>query len=165
MFTGTVIAVDQSLANTGIVVLSFDHEGFSVGERTTLRSTTSVDGIERCLLRAEELRTEMEEYIRTLPKPDMVVHELPGASNRLQRPESSLLAALALRTVAGALKYPVAAVSANTAKKFLTGNGNAQKRQVKEHLLICYPHLQPLRLNEHLIDAIAVGVTYAGMKK
>lgn len=161
-YKGVLIAADQSLANTGLVVLEFPD--VKILQRMTLKSSTSVDGTEKCLLRAEELVGEYNEWLCQqigLYSPELVIHELPGASNRLARPESSLLAALALRTVCNELGLPVKAISANVAKRVFTGNGNAQKRHVREALYGFFPHFAQAKLNEHLCDAISLGVTYA----
>jgi Holliday junction resolvasome RuvABC endonuclease subunit len=161
-FQGTLLLVDQSLASSGVVCMSF-------GSTTTLRywltlkSLIALDGPVPSLDRAAQLSTEFSKLIQfSSCHLDGIVYETPPLSmNGLQRPESSLLAAAALRIAAHQSYLPAYAISANRAKNLITGNSNAKKKDVREVLLNQFPFLQNHRLNEHQIDACALGLSYA----
>lgn len=164
-YQGTLLLVDQSLASSGIVCMVFDHSPLPPHLQywLTLKSLTALDGPVSSLDRATQLHHEFTKLIQFSSCPlDGIVYETPPLSlNSLQRPESSLLAASALRIAAHQANIPTYAVSANRAKNLITGNSNAKKKDVREVLLNQFQFLQNRRLNEHQIDACALGLSYA----
>ena len=89
----------------------------------------------------------------------LVVHETPPVGDGMSRPESSLLAAVAIRIAAHEREIPVHMVAAQRAKRRLTGRANATKPEMKDALARFWPHL-PLKrpYNEHVRDTLALGI-------
>lgn len=170
VYTKPFAAVDQSLTKTACVLFQ---DGIPV--RTAMLTPEAHDqiarGHEESLQKAEDLARRFWSWLNDCyPSPTIVVHEMPPAGGRMSRPESSLLAALAVRH--GWWRYrafssqpaEVARMeAAQRAKKRWTGNGNATKAQVKNAVLGLLPasvaDLRPL--NQDVADAIAIGMVFA----
>jgi Holliday junction resolvasome RuvABC endonuclease subunit len=105
------------------------------------------------------------EYFRSIIGkwgPNRVVHEMPPVGGAMARPESSLVAATALRCAAAYFDTPVSMIGAQKAKKRWTGNGNAKKPEVKKALEAWRPQLRVEKpWNHDLADALALGLTWA----
>lgn len=154
-----VLSFDQALANTGWVWVT--HRG---GGEYTLQAGMLVPpemnakGNELSLRRGGWLFDQIFGMVIE-GAPGVVLHEEPPvARGRMSRPESSLLAALAVRNAVGSKAVPV---SAQTAKKRFAGDPNADKRLVRQGLLSVFPPAATLKpLNEHIIDALALALVW-----
>ena len=97
--------------------------------------------------------------------PDLVLHEMPpvGTGPFMRGTYSSVTAAVAVRCAATTAALPIAQVSAQEAKNVLTGNPKAKKPEVRKAVnkliedgsLFLNPETK-IRLNEHIVDAIAL---------
>lgn len=159
IFAGRILALDQSIANTGWAVIEQGGRVSAQGNlktepTTTAKSRSHEDLLQRASILFNEFVLLMQEVA-----PDLVVHEMPPAGGRMRGGgESSLVTANAVRNAATALAIPVRMESAQRAKKRWTGNGNAEKKMVKEALLRLEPSLADRKpMNEAIYDAIAVG--------
>lgn len=167
--TTRVLAVDQSLSATGMVWLAVGKRELMVYGAWTFRSEADedADGHEQNLQRAMDLGSQIHEVLHEVyQNVAHVVHEGPPVGGgRIMRPESSLLAALALRQVAARWVIPVAPmVQPQTHKRVVCGNGNATKKE--EHaalaqLATTLPILEYRRItNEATRDALCVGIAH-----
>jgi hypothetical protein len=101
-----IMAVDQSLRATGVVLLSTVLNRLTIVRADILATTPSerAQGHEDTLQAAVQLQMLFERYLVHLEgplPPYRIVHEAPPLSGRgMHRPESSLLAAAALRAAA-----------------------------------------------------------------
>ncbi len=152
-----ILAIDQSLANTGMIwVTLHEDKSLTIDSKVTLKSKSLLSGNEASLSRAEELFDNFcSLFTEDLTE---VIYEVPPLGNLVQRPESSLLSALALRLAARDKKVLCVGVNTNKAKKLLTGSAQARKPKVREALLAKYPVFQGL--NQHQVDAASLVVTY-----
>lgn len=157
-FKGRILAADPSLANFGWVVID-SAKGLDPESRGCLQSAHALEGNEANLKRALELTDHLTNLLANIHV-DVVVHEMPASRNTLQRPESALLASMALRVAAKANKRYVTMVSANRAKSVVAGYSRADKKRVRNCIRERYPHLISAGWNEHIYDAYAIGLTY-----
>jgi len=155
---GSILAFDQAVAATGWACLVATEDEVTIRGLGTFKTVPITGGHEDTLLRAVQLHADFERLIDGLG-PDIVAHETPPVGARMSRPESSLVAATALRIAAAHAHIDVVMIGAQRAKKRLTGNGNATKPQVREALLSLLPSLSGHRLNENVVDATAIGMT------
>lgn len=161
-----VLVVDQALANSGYAQVLMDPDGnkFSVTWTGTLTTEAISKGHEDTLLRGDSMYRQYRQTIGMI-QPDVILHETPPVGGRMARPESSLVAASALRNAASsamAHSVPVVMIGAQKAKKRITGNGNAKKPEVHAQLRLMLPtlaHKKPM--NQHILDAVALAVVYA----
>lgn len=151
-----ILAVDQALANTGLIWFT-GPDPIVVEGKGLLRSKGLLDGNEASLNRAAEMTDEFD-IILGYPHLEYIIYEIPPLGNLVQRPESSLLAAMALRVAARGRNLKTVGVSANKAKRVLTGSGNAAKKKVREALYEKYPVFKGL--NEHQADAAALIIAH-----
>lgn len=161
----SVLVVDQALANSGYALIMMDLNNFSVAWTGTLTTESVSKGHEDTLLRGDSMYRQYLSLI-AMTTPDVIIHETPPVGGKMARPESSLVAATALRCAASsaliASSVPIRMIGAQTAKKRITGNGNAKKPEVHAKLRLMLPglaHKKPM--NQHILDAIALGVVYA----
>lgn len=152
--TDTILAFDQSLANTGWALIS----GGKVTETGNIKTVKEDKGHEDNLKRALIVFNRVNSLIfKTVP--DRIVHETPPVGSRMVRPESSLITALSIRVAAQLEDVPVTMVGAQKAKKRWTGSARAEKSEVKEALLSLHPYLATLKpMNQGVSDAIAIGL-------
>jgi Holliday junction resolvasome RuvABC endonuclease subunit len=167
---GKIIAFDQSLSNTGYVVLDTSSPTFHIGPlklMTTgmLKAKNDLKGHENTLFRGMDLFWEIQDVCRQW-RPDSVIFETPPVGGRMARPESSLLAALSLR-LAAIIENPfvkLVMISRQQAAKRWTGNGNADKRVVRAALDQVLTTHEIARCdgpwNEHVYDALSLGLLY-----
>lgn len=155
-FIGSILAVDQSIANSGWAYIVSDTDSFVVQGTGNLKTYEMAKSHEDTLRRAVVCYRQYRSLIESFD-PVLVVHEMPPVGNHMARPESSLVSAAALRMAAYDAKVTIRMVGAQRAKKVITGNGNAAKSEVKEKLLKLVPDLTRLKpINEHVIDAVAL---------
>ena len=169
-----LIAFDQAIANTGWAVLHFDSSNIveirgigTIKTRTEGELTSWADTLDR----STRLATDIEKLLIQW-QPNLVVHEMPpvGKGPFVRRSESSVVAATAVRITASSLSLPVEHVGANKAKKHLTGNAKAKKDEVKGAIKARIEHgsiievFETGRYNEHIWDAIALGITYGELR-
>jgi Holliday junction resolvasome RuvABC endonuclease subunit len=173
--TRSIMAFDQAIANTGWVVMHYDFFDpplmYAIGtiKVPTLEARTSWDDT---LERSTRLMGAVVDLLY-LYCPDLVLHEMPpvGTGPFVRAAYSSVVAATAVRCAAATRNMDIAQVSANSAKKCLTGNGNAKKPEVRKAVqaLIDGGELkrnpdEKFQLNEHITDAIALAWTYGTEK-
>lgn len=157
-----ILAVDQSLDNSGIVWFDYD-KSLSIVGRALLSCPYLLSGHAASLKRAQELIPLFRSYFDDM---DIVIYEIPPLGNMVQRPESSLLAAMAVCVAAESVGVlSCEGVSPNKAKKFLTGSGVANKTKVREGLYQKFPEMAKHKLNQHQADAAALAVTYLFAEK
>lgn len=166
-----IISFDQALSETGYVVIQSlgPHSPPRFEATGMLSATHDVKGHENTLLRAASLYLEAKDLI-AYHKPSMdlsfvVVHETPPTSagpGRMARPESSLLAALAIRIAAMESGCRVVMRARQKAYKRFTGSGNADKKYMKEaltKLLDARGIQRPTGpWNQHVIDALGLAL-------
>lgn len=157
-YKGIVLAVDQSLANSGWVVIDA-RTSLDPVDRGTFSASTALEGNEANLKRGEDIYDVFCNWLAHM-RCDVLVHEMPAARNTVQRPESALLAALSLRLAARSVGIPYKMISANRAKLVVTGFSRADKKRVRRTILERYPHLTSMRMNEHVLDAYALALTH-----
>lgn len=157
----TVLGVDQSLSNTGMVVVAIGTVPDLLSKHM-LTSRSAVEGTESALRRAVELHGEFRNFMKLMSswEVDEIIHETPPTANRMQRPESSLLAAMGLRLAAEEFGLPYLAVHSNTAKLHFTGSGVAKKPVMHERMWGIYPEIKAKKLNEHQADALALVIAH-----
>ena len=157
---GEVLAFDQSITATGWIRLISGRGGLHVIEVGSI--SCPPDGYPKghagTLLRAEYVAKEMASILRRVPVLD-VVHELPAVGGRMARPESSLLAALALRIEARRQGHGVHIVQNQHSKKVLVGNGNASKSEWHAGISK-FTYSGPKPTNEGQRDAFCLGLTF-----
>ncbi len=148
-----ILSFDQSLANTGYVLL-FD---MGISFTGNLKAVEKLSGHQGTLNRVVPLYNEVYAVIAQM-NPDLVVYETPPAGGRMMRPESSLMAATVLEIAAAKLLIPTVMIGAQKAKKRFTGNGNAKKAEVREVIKRLDPSVMTMKpMNEAIFDSIAIG--------
>ncbi len=164
---GTVLSFDQSLANTGYVVLDYCLAvGVSILEMdvvhtyTVNNNTSWTDTFQRATQLAPHVSSLIIKY-----HPRIILHEMPpiGKGPFVHRSDSSIVTAVAIWLVADMGEIPVAMVAANKMKKHLTGNPKASKAEVRAALEARYDEklrMPGFRRNEHTFDALGIAVTY-----
>jgi Holliday junction resolvasome RuvABC endonuclease subunit len=168
-YKGKIIAFDQSLSNTGFVVLNSQNRFLQheiVFEKTgMLKAIDDLKGHEKTLDRGMDLFWEIQDVCKA-HRPDAVIFETPPAGGKMSRPESSLLAALTIR-LAALIENPfvkLVMMSRQKAAKRWTGNGNADKKVVRaalEKLMEAHKITRPTGpWNEHVVDALSLGLLF-----
>jgi len=165
MSDGTLISFDQSLANTGYVVLDYDSVvGISILEMDVIHTMSRYgnksweDTLDRC---TQLLQKVLELLLKF--RPTLILHEVPPVGRGMYRAESSTVTATVIRCVGYSEKIPVSMVSAQRVKKCLTGDGNAKKRLVREALEKRFEvqlKTPGLKKTEHGFDALGIIVTF-----
>jgi Holliday junction resolvasome RuvABC endonuclease subunit len=166
---GVLLSFDQSLSNTGYVVLenAVLTDGGKLGFVATgmLKARDDVKGHEKVLDRAMDLFWEVQDVSREY-RPTWVTYETPPVGGRMSRPESSLLGAHSIR-LAALIENPfvkLETVSRQKAAKRWTGNGNADKKVVRAALEALLKYHQIDRpegpWNEHVVDALSLGLLF-----
>lgn len=162
-FRGRMLCCDQSITSTGFVVLHFGLDGrVTICQWGTIKTEpTGIKGYEDYLLRIEIIAGEIKHVVdEVLHGIDLIAHEAPPMGGGLRKPESSLSAAVAIRAAAVILDIPAVSIHGKHAKKVLTNNGNADKLIVRE-ALGRWVDLSEIRMNEHISDALALGLVAA----
>jgi Holliday junction resolvasome RuvABC endonuclease subunit len=171
--SATVMAFDQAIRNTGWAVIHYEFFAppliYAIG---TIKTSPDEERVswDDTLERATRLMAGVMDLLY-LYGPEVVVHEMPpvGGGPWVRAAYSSVVAAVAVRNAAYLVKAPVTHISAQTVKKFLTGNGNAKKTAVRAAVLTLLESGQiqtnpqeKFQLNEHIVDAIGLALTYQG---
>lgn len=158
-----VLAFDQALANTGWALLGpgAPPEVLSMG---TYRPKEDGTGFDLSMRRAYKIYAEALGLIEAF-HPDVVVCEMPPiAKATVMRPESSLMAAQAIHFAARMTDAPILMVNAQQAKRYITGSVRSSKADTKKAVLAVYRGgLKSNRVNEHVSDALALGLTAIGL--
>lgn len=163
-----IIAVDQSLSATGLVVIRVGADHLSILWSTTLRGVVSEDvkGYEETLQKATNLGKQLATALGQVPDIDELVHEgVPIGGGKIVRPESSLMASLALRHEADLWGIPVKPmVQPQTHRRVVCGNAGASKKEEHEGLAKLASSLPiigyELVTNEATRDALCVGIAH-----
>jgi Holliday junction resolvasome RuvABC endonuclease subunit len=165
-----VVGFDQSLANTGWVVLR-TQEYSATMEFAGMITTKPGDkpGFEDTFGRATSAFFEMREVITSAKQHGevLVVHEMPSVGPPMKRQsrnqEAGPSAAMAVRCAAASVGVKLVMLNAQHVKKVITGSARAEKLDVRESLL-AMPTLTLMSggpRNEHVYDALALAVTAA----
>lgn len=167
----TVVCFDQSLTNTGLVVMRRFTAGLRVISSRTLRPVgvpAGNSGFETDFARALSMEVQMEQVLtgyQHVAQHPLVVHEMPAVGSR-RLPgagNSSKMAALSLRSAARILGISehVRMVNSQKAKKIVCGNAKADKKEAHAALTRDILSRVPggdLVTNEHERDAVMVGL-------
>lgn len=166
-----VIAFDQSLSKTAGMCVHREGDEVVVRGIRQFAGHTDTCGDEGNLQKGVAIYHRFIEFLMSMKghHPDeqiTVVHEAPPVGGgAIMRPESSLLAAQALRIAADRLDIPVASmVSPAQHKKVICGNARADKPEAHAALAQLAMTL-PIRGYERVTnadkrDALCVGLTY-----
>jgi len=163
-----IIAVDQSLSATGLVVIHVHADHLSILRTETLRGMAdkNAEGYEETLQRALSLGKQLATKLGVTPDIDEIVHEgVPIGGGKIVRPESSLMASLALRQEAGLWGIPVSPmVQPQTHRRVICGKPGATKKEEHEALATLAGSLPILGYeivtNEATRDALCVGIAH-----
>lgn len=167
-FRGAVLAFDQSLGNTGWVLLDCGSGGKPlvrlVGHITP--AANQAKSHEGTLLKAESIFPQIMQVIATAKQVGLqlrVAYETPPVGGKMMRPESSLLAALDVRLAARLQDVTdLHMVAAQSVKFRFTGQRDADKRVMHEVLYREHPGIRDLAPNnEHTRDALGIGLVAA----
>jgi hypothetical protein len=164
-----ILAADQSLSAAGLVVIRVDTDHLDILRATTLRgmATEGAEGYEETLQKALNLSKQLIKEIGQVPAGvEELVHEgIPIGGGKIVRPESSLMASLALRQAAMRWDMPVKAmVQPQSHRRVICGNPSASKKEEHEALATLVPAL-PIAgyghvTNEATRDALCVGIAH-----
>ncbi len=149
----TIIGVDPGLAGTGIGIVSgkkLKIDNYSFGAVNTLK-TDSVG------LRLDQIYSKLLEILKSQVFDLMVVEDIFSLD---KYPKSGIL----LGKVAGVVLLagthagiPVVEIPVREAKKILSGNGNADKKQLEKAVRRQLNHSEPIR-PFHSSDALALAL-------
>lgn len=167
---GNVLAFDQSLSATGAVALSCRPDGLHVVESTTLRTKrpgaeAGKEGPQEAVQRAYALRWLVRGFLERYAYGWVVVNEAPPTGgNKLERPESSLMAAQVIHFEALDFTYQLAPMIAIGHHKQVTG-GDAKAKKPAHHAVLKAWAPSVVRgfekvTNSDERDALSVGLTY-----
>lgn len=147
-----IMAFDQTLANCGWVsVLVNEGELYPI-ESGTIKGQWLDAGMLEPVREAVALR-ELASAFMVRQNPSLVLVELPPIRRPGMERESSLLACTAVMMAAADHGLTVVGVSAQQAKRRLTGFANAKKPQVRLAVQERWPEYKTLLTNEHTRDA------------
>lgn len=169
-----IVSIDQSLANTGWSLLTFRDGHLPVledyGTIVTKPSdslTSYADSLERGMKIYRMVKDVMQDASILSWNGISVVHETPAldtlTGHRPAKVEGGPIAAMAVRTAAYEVAVQnVVMVHAQHAKRVVVGTAKADKADVKAAVLnAIHNPPPPHRINEHVCDAIALGLTAA----
>jgi len=164
---GSVLAFDQTFAKTGWCILTV-YDGFLhiVAKGVLKEPPSQFRGFEDTLMRAlwmsDRITTVVVEYVMRqssmVPQPPVIVHEMPAVKG--YRPESSLLAALAVRQAAARHDLGVFMQSNSHMRTVMTPPGS--DRQSKVPLREAANHYLDTSKgwNQDERDALLLGLTH-----
>lgn len=167
---GYVMAIDQSLSATGWVVLQVENGAAYVASANSLFLPLEPKGglpalpkgHEGNLRRAVAIHQHLTQAMALWKKEReglVVVHEHPPLGGRMMRPESSLLAAGAVRIAAAEHGLPVVMVDNQHSKALLAGARNVTKSEWHKGLILFA--IQGVHAsNEGQRDALCLGITH-----
>jgi Holliday junction resolvasome RuvABC endonuclease subunit len=159
----TVLSFDQSLANTGwSLITTSPYSAPRVRLYGTIVTEPKLTGWYDSLARGEELFDGILGVLDVVASSyslDAVVHEMPVmmGSMRSVKQEGPPIAAITVRLAvqSHSAEIPVAMMEIKRWKKWVTGNQLADKPEIREALWKIIP---PFRTNEHVADAIGIGI-------
>lgn len=165
-----VIAFDQTLAATAAMCVHRHGDALAVRGVKMLSGHSNATGDEGNLQKGVSLYHDLTYYLAGAlshhAEGVTVVHEAPSVGGgTLHRPESSLLAAQALRLACDRIDIPVAPmVSSSAHKKAICGDGRATKNEAHEALAELAESLpiqgyQAVR-NSDKRDALCIAITH-----
>lgn len=152
-----VLAFDQALTNCAWVLAQDDPMGLVPLGASSIRIDKPVmsRGMSNMLvplMQAEFVRRQALETM-SVWRPSLVLVERPPVRRPGMERESSLLSCAAILSAAMSCNTPVIDVSAQDAKRRLTGFANATKPLVRKEFLARWPGYDKVMTNEHLRDA------------
>jgi hypothetical protein len=161
-----VLALDQALAHTGLVEVTFEGQNFEILDHSTITSSYDLAGNTAVLRGATEYFYTMRQLLMdhiVMGVPQVVVYELPPNPNPMYRPESAMMSALCLSILCEQFNLEHHMVQAQATKTLWAANPKATKVQLKRALLEKFPHLKQAmaKATEHEWDALAMALTYA----
>lgn len=161
-----VMAFDQSLRNTGWVILDTTSENPWVEYSGTLKTTaTSQKGWQSTLDSAVEMYEKIEQTVAVNRFDTEMLYAFESPALFGRRLESSALAAFCIRLVANQYEAETEMVSAQKMKKLITGNANASKADVKTSILdLTWIGGAETLKNEHERDALGIGLTALALR-
>ena len=169
----TVLSFDQSLANTGWAVVKFSPYAKPLVRLYGTIHSKPIEGLsgwEDSLTRGVKISIGMHGIIGIASRHhgiSHIVHEQPAMMGMVKsrKQEGPGVAAMAVRLSAEFSKVlfdgeplPMVMVQAVQAKKTVTGDHQADKDKVREHV---FQAVDCFRTNEHVVDAIALALTAA----
>ena len=156
---GHVLALDQSLSSTGWIDFSSLPGGVIVHARGTLRPVTALTGYLGTWDKHAQLAAMLGagEMAARIGAAHAVAWEAPPVGGG-HRTESSLMAGALLYMLAGPGRAHV--VSAQHASSLLTGTPRHGKREIGLAVARYVPESASRQWNEHLRDALAIGIAY-----
>jgi Holliday junction resolvasome RuvABC endonuclease subunit len=152
-----VLAIDQSMASTGWVLLASNDDGepIVIGTGMIVTNPTGKGSFEDTYGRM--LQIEDGFMALTGLNPSRIVHEMPAVYGK--RTEASLLASVVLRLTARRRDIPISMVAAQKMKRIIAGKPNASKDEVRAAVKSLLPDIVRHKpLNEHVYDAAAIGL-------
>lgn len=157
---GVVLAFDQTLTNTGWAVVQVTATQVLVPHRGTLKASTALKGHEETMDKAHLMRCAIAQIVNLHTYMGMsVVCERPSVGG--YRTESSLIAATSVwDACVEVIEEPPVMVSNVHMKAVLCEPG---KRETKAHITEALDRHLDTRgrdWNEHMRDAVALGLTY-----
>lgn len=157
-----ILALDQTLTNTGWVVLEGGNGAIEVLMKGTIKCSSELTSHEASYDKAEQLMYHLAvltDKIAPLTTENfVVVFERPAV--RGFRTESSLMAGREVVRMAEAMNWHWEMVSNLSMKKFLGIKiKGAKKSDVKDKLMI-HTDVSSREWNEHTRDACGLGLTY-----
>jgi Holliday junction resolvasome RuvABC endonuclease subunit len=152
-----VLAFDQTLTNCAWVLALVDSTGLYPTNQVSMKiekpgPPRGMTNMLVPLLQAEAVRQRALEVL-SVWRPDLVLVERPPVRRPGMERESSLLSCGAIVSAAMSVNVPVRDVSAQDAKRRLTGFANATKPLVRQEFLKRWPGYDKIMTNEHLRDA------------
>jgi hypothetical protein len=166
-FVGSILAFDQTLSNTGFVILEarlvIRHVGMispaDTGEKGHLDNLLKAQAI---FAKAMEIVAMAKQHAPNL----RIVHETPpitGKGARMSRPESSLLAAHSIRLAAHLQGvHDIHMIGAQAVKSRFTGDRNADKKVMHDVLYREFPEIRERKPNnDNTRDALGLAVLAA----
>lgn len=147
---GSVIGIDQSLANCGAVLLSCAKGRLYVHDSQTFRTKRVGDGPEDTLLRFEQMRQMLLTHLGELVPHIPVRHEMPlpiRPGMKGSRPESAWMAAGAVHAAAIDTGHPVSMFGAQHHRKITVNLPKADKIEYHAALMAWAVDLQIVGLN------------------
>ncbi|WP_102272460.1 crossover junction endodeoxyribonuclease RuvC [Cytobacillus massiliigabonensis] len=137
----TIMGIDASLTNSGIAITTFNKKIIIL---QTIKTTSNTPVKERILFVHQELERLIEEFNVRLV---LIENNYTGGSKEV----NWIIGVIYLITAKRGLEiktYPP-----STIKKVVTGNGRANKKEIKPSINKIFGEL---RTNEHIRDALAI---------
>lgn len=159
------IGIDQGIANCGFsaIRLNLDDHTLDLLEKGSIVTSSKKSLPERIFLLHDRLYKIIHKYEPSIIGCEkLFFNSKIKEGNRFRNKSASIvytnMATGILYLIAGQKKVPLHEFAPTTIKKYVTGNGKAEKDQVKKTILNMFK--EPLTIkNSHESDAIAIGIT------